>query len=78
MSQKICPKWSASFCSAALTATCYAGFMISYKRSNALQPEKESVLSFNLMPLLVFVLGFVVARSLLSTVRSGFTRDELK
>jgi len=47
--------------------------MISYKRSNALQPEKESVLSVNLMPLLVFVLGFLIARSLL-----GAVKDELK
>lgn len=49
---------------------CYPGPMISYKRSNALQPEKESVVQINLMPLLVFALGFVLTRSLLSTVKT--------
>ncbi|GGJ71806.1 hypothetical protein [Deinococcus aquiradiocola] len=47
--------------------------MISYKRSNALQPEKESVVQFDLMPILVFALGFVLVRSLLHSVR-----EELK
>jgi hypothetical protein len=40
--------------------------MINYKRSNALQPEKESVVQINLMPLLVFALGFLVVRNLLN------------
>ncbi|WP_424949593.1 hypothetical protein [Deinococcus sp.] len=44
--------------------------MISYKRSNPLQPEKESVVSLDLTPILVFVLGFVLARALLNSVRA--------
>ena len=44
--------------------------MISYKRNNAFQPEKESVVQFDLMPLLVFALGFLIVRSLLSAVKA--------
>jgi hypothetical protein len=44
--------------------------MISYKRHNALQPEKESVVQFDLTPILVFALGFLLARSLLSAVKA--------
>lgn len=50
--------------------TCYPDSMISYKRNNALQPEKESVVQFDLMPLLVFALGFLMVRSLLSAVKA--------
>ncbi|WP_425147881.1 hypothetical protein [Deinococcus sp.] len=38
--------------------------MISFKRTDALHPEKESVFSLNLVPLLVFVLGYALTRSL--------------
>lgn len=44
--------------------------MISYKRSNALQPEKESVVQVDLMPVLVFALGFLLVRSLLRTAQA--------
>ena len=49
---------------------CYPDSMISYKRSNLLQPEKESVVQINLMPLLVFALGFVLTRTLLNSVKT--------
>ena len=52
--------------------------MISYKRSNLLQPEKESVMQINLMPLLVFALGFVLTRTLLNSVRTDSIGTELK
>ena len=39
--------------------------MIAYKRSNALHPERESLISLDLTPLLVFWLGFLTVRSLL-------------
>jgi hypothetical protein len=39
--------------------------MISYKRSNALQPEKESQVQVDLIPLLVFALGYFLTRTLL-------------
>ncbi len=52
--------------------------MISYKRSNPLQPEKESVVQINLMPLLVFALGFVLTRSLLNAVKTGSINTVLK
>ena len=44
--------------------------MISFKRSNPLQPEKESVVQINLMPLLVFALGFVLTRTLLNSIKT--------
>ncbi len=49
---------------------CYPGPMISFKRSNPLQPEKESVVQINLMPLLVFALGFVLTRTLLNSAKT--------
>lgn len=52
---------------------CYPGPMISYRRHNVLQPEKESVVQFDLMPILVFVLGFLLGRSLLSAVKAELT-----
>ena len=57
---------------------CYPGPMISYKRSNPLQPEKESVVQINLMPLLVFALGFVLTRTLLNSARTDSIGTELK
>lgn len=44
--------------------------MINYRRRNALQPEKESEVQINLMPVLVFVVGYVVARALLGSLKA--------
>lgn len=61
-----------------VTHCCYPGPMISYKRSNPLQPEKESVVQINLMPLLVFALGFLLTRTLLNSVKTDSTNTVLK
>ena len=45
--------------------------MISYKRSNVLQPEKESTVQVNLMPVLVFALGYFLTRALLHTAQEN-------
>ena len=43
--------------------------MISYKKTDALHPEKESVFGLNLLPLLVFVLGYLLTRSVIARVQ---------
>ena len=42
--------------------------MLSFKRHDALHPDKESVLSLNLLPLLVFGLGFLLTRTLIGAL----------
>lgn len=44
--------------------------MISFKRSNPLQPEKESTVQLDLTPLLFFVVGYAAVRSLLRAVKT--------
>lgn len=48
--------------------------MISYKRSNALQPEKESQVQFDLTPLLVFALGYFLTKTLLNSAGNAAVR----
>ena len=48
--------------------------MISYKRSNALQPEKESQVQVNLIPLLVFALGYFLTKTLLNSAGNAAVR----
>jgi hypothetical protein len=45
--------------------------MITYRRQNALTPEKDAELRVNLTPLLYFAVGFVVVRGLLWTAQAG-------
>ncbi len=42
--------------------------MIRFQRHDALHPEKETTLAFDFSPLLVFAVGYFVARSLLSAL----------
>ncbi|GAA5436493.1 hypothetical protein ACMT4L_15350 [Deinococcus sp. A31D244] len=44
--------------------------MIKYRRQNPLEPEKDSELSVNLLPLLFFVVGFLAVRALTRTIQS--------
>ena len=41
--------------------------MITYRRQNALAPEKDAEVRVNLTPLLFFLVGFLVVRALLRT-----------
>ncbi|WP_181391970.1 hypothetical protein [Deinococcus irradiatisoli] len=46
--------------------------MIRYQKHDALHPEKETTVAFDFSPLLVFAVGYFVARSLLGAlVRSA-------
>ncbi len=49
----------------------YAGGMITYRRQNALTPEKDAEITVNLTPLLLFAVGFVVVRAVLRSVRAN-------
>ncbi|WP_420595790.1 hypothetical protein [Deinococcus sp.] len=42
--------------------------MIRFNKHDALQPEKETSVALDLTPLLVFVVGFLLARALLGGV----------
>ncbi|WP_291429295.1 hypothetical protein [Deinococcus sp.] len=44
--------------------------MIKYRRQNPLEPEKDSELSVNLLPLLFFVVGFLTVRAVIGTIQS--------
>jgi len=39
--------------------------MIRFQRHDALHPEKETTVALDLLPLLVFAVGYFIARSLL-------------
>ncbi|MFC4456265.1 hypothetical protein [Deinococcus sonorensis] len=41
--------------------------MITFRKSNALEPEKERSVQIDLVPLLLFGLGFLLTRTLIST-----------
>ncbi|ULH15585.1 hypothetical protein MF271_02740 [Deinococcus sp. KNUC1210] len=43
--------------------------MINYRRTDALHPEKETALSLNLLPLLVFALGYLLTRSVIASIQ---------
>ncbi|WP_216321557.1 hypothetical protein [Deinococcus aestuarii] len=45
--------------------------MITYRRQNALTPEKDAEITVNLTPLLLFAVGFVVVRAVLRSVRAN-------
>ena len=49
--------------------TGYAGGVITYRRQNALTPEKDAEIRINLTPLLFFLVGFLVVRALLGTAQ---------
>ncbi|WP_202630419.1 hypothetical protein [Deinococcus alpinitundrae] len=42
--------------------------MIRFQRHDALHPEKETTVALDLLPLLVFAVGYFIARSLLGTL----------
>ncbi|GGK12772.1 hypothetical protein GCM10008955_02590 [Deinococcus malanensis] len=48
--------------------------MIKYRKQNALEPEKDAEISVNLVPLLSFVVGFLITQVLLSTVLESVDR----
>lgn len=43
--------------------------MIRYRKQNALEPEKDSEVTFNLTPLIFFGVGFLVVRLLLGGLK---------
>lgn len=49
--------------------TRYPHSMISYKKTDALHPEKESVFGLNLLPLLIFLLGYLLTRSVIGNIK---------
>ncbi|GAA3999751.1 hypothetical protein GCM10022631_08370 [Deinococcus rubellus] len=42
--------------------------MIRFQRHDALHPEKETTVDLNLLPLLVFAVGYFITRSLLGAL----------
>lgn len=42
--------------------------MIRFQRHDALHPEKETTVALDLLPLLVFAVGYLIARSLLGAL----------
>ncbi|MEF2276768.1 hypothetical protein V3W47_00560 [Deinococcus sp. YIM 134068] len=48
--------------------------MITYRRQNALAPEKDAEIRINLTPLLFFLVGFLVVRALLGTAQAEAPR----
>ncbi|BDP42860.1 hypothetical protein DAETH_28290 [Deinococcus aetherius] len=44
--------------------------MITYRRQNALTPEQDAEITVNLTPLLFFVVGFVLVRTVLRNRQS--------